>query len=225
MTKNSIISDIVTKDYQTSIVFKSYGIDFCCNGNRSIVDACNESEINLEPLINDLQSSLLKETLDNIDYNTYSITSLISHIVEKHHSYLKRTAPTLTEFLAKVSKVHGPTEPHLIQMFEIYSTIIDDLMPHLIEEENDFFPLLIQYEKNKTANLEKLVSEKIDELLLDHLKLGKNIFKLRDLSDNYSLPDHACNTYKATFKLLIEMESDLFKHIHLENNILIKKVI
>ena len=30
------IGEIVAEDYRTAAVFESYGIDFCCNGNRSI---------------------------------------------------------------------------------------------------------------------------------------------------------------------------------------------
>ncbi|MEQ8574443.1 MAG: hemerythrin domain-containing protein, partial [Fulvivirga sp.] len=43
--------------------------------------------------------------------------------------------------------------------------------------------------------------------------------------NNYRLFEDACTTYRAFYRLLEEFESDLFKHIHLENNILFPKAI
>ena len=37
---------------------------------------------------------------------------------------------------------------------------------------------------------------------------------------DYALPEEACTSYKALFARLIEIEADLHRHIHLENNIL-----
>ena len=45
-------------------------------------------------------------------------------------------------------------------------------------------------------------------------------FNIRLLSDNYALPEDACASYGLLYKMLEEFESDMFTHIHLENNIL-----
>lgn len=42
---------------------------------------------------------------------------------------------------------------------------------------------------------------------------------MRAVTGNYTLPADACNTYRALFDGLQELEADLH-HIHLENNIL-----
>ena len=33
--ENQIIGELVAQDYRTAAVFKSFGIDFCCKGNRT----------------------------------------------------------------------------------------------------------------------------------------------------------------------------------------------
>ena len=45
ITKESIIGDLVAHDYRTASVFKKNKIDFCCNGNRSIEEACDKKNI------------------------------------------------------------------------------------------------------------------------------------------------------------------------------------
>jgi regulator of cell morphogenesis and NO signaling len=59
----------------------------------------------------------------------------------------------------------------------------------------------------------------------EHSTEGERFRKIVELSNNYTPPKDACNTYKITFALLKEFEEDLHLHIHLENNILFPKAI
>ena len=43
---------------------------------------------------------------------------------------------------------------------------------------------------------------------------------MREVTGNYRLPNDACQTFKALYEALENLESDLHEHIHLENNIL-----
>ena len=42
---------------------------------------------------------------------------------------------------------------------------------------------------------------------------------LRHATGDYALPDDACLSFRALYERLIELELDLHKHIHLENNV------
>jgi regulator of cell morphogenesis and NO signaling len=59
----------------------------------------------------------------------------------------------------------------------------------------------------------------------DHMDEGKRLKWIAALTNNYTPPSDACNTYDITFKLLQEYERDMHMHIHLENNILFAKSI
>jgi len=43
---------------------------------------------------------------------------------------------------------------------------------------------------------------------------------IRVASDDFALPDWACNSYRTLFSELQQMESDVFTHVHLENHVL-----
>ncbi|KAA0243942.1 MAG: hypothetical protein EDM72_08905 [Chlorobiota bacterium] len=57
----------------------------------------------------------------------------------------------------------------------------------------------------------------------EHTNAGDGLQKIRELSNNFTHPEDACNTFKALYSELKEFEEDLHKHIHLENNILFPK--
>ena len=54
INQNNIIGDLVAQDYRAASVFKKYGIDFCCQGNKTIHDACEKKNIDSRVVLNDL---------------------------------------------------------------------------------------------------------------------------------------------------------------------------
>ena len=57
----------------------------------------------------------------------------------------------------------------------------------------------------------------------EHDDAGLALGQLRELTDGYTPPDWACNTFRALLDALQELELDLHQHIHKENNILFPK--
>ena len=45
------------------------------------------------------------------------------------------------------------------------------------------------------------------------------------LTDDYTVPDWACNTYRAMIEALVSFEKDLHQHIHKENNVLFPRAL
>lgn len=60
----------------------------------------------------------------------------------------------------------------------------------------------------------------IDCMMHEHDDAGAALARLRELTHGFTPPDEACNTYRALFGGLAELEEDLHRHIHLENSVL-----
>jgi regulator of cell morphogenesis and NO signaling len=58
----------------------------------------------------------------------------------------------------------------------------------------------------------------------EHVTAGDLVREIRALSDNYTVPEFACPTFRITYRKLQEFDNDLMKHIHLENNILFQRM-
>ncbi|MDX5436886.1 MAG: hemerythrin domain-containing protein, partial [Pontibacter sp.] len=69
------------------------------------------------------------------------------------------------------------------------------------------------------------IQNPINMMEMEHEHAGNELEKIRELTNNYTLPADACATYTVAFKKLKEFEDDLFRHIHLENNILFPKAL
>ncbi|CAI8872526.1 MULTISPECIES: iron-sulfur cluster repair di-iron protein [Bacillus] len=227
-TENSVIGDIVTQFPKASDLFKSYRIDFCCGGNRPIIDAINERSLSAEEILTKL-NTLYHETKQlnesEFDWKTASYSELIDYIVNKHHRYLNEELPLLSPYVTKVLRVHGAGQPHLAQIHKLFHELKTELEQHLIKEETEDFPLILAFEQNPTDENYMKLRKVVDELENEHNHAGDIIKELRKVTNDFTPPVGACGTYRLVYQRLEALESDLFEHIHLENNVLFPRAI
>ena len=88
-TKKSIIGEIVATDYRTAAVFGTFGIDFCCKGNKSIGDVCEAKNIDSNVLIERLNAVINLPENKAVDYQAWHIDLLADYIEKNHHRYVQ----------------------------------------------------------------------------------------------------------------------------------------
>jgi len=158
------------------------------------------------------------------DWVEAPLNELVDHILNVHHAYLHENLPKISELITKILRVHGNNHPELFKVHKLFNTIKTELESHLIKEETIQYPAIREYEKTKAEpDLDKAINI-IRELEEEHTGAGDILKELRKVTDDYAVPDDGCPTFKLTYDKLQEMESDLFQHIHLENNILFPRL-
>ncbi|PEA52949.1 iron-sulfur cluster repair di-iron protein [Bacillus pseudomycoides] len=227
-TETSVIGDIVTKFPKASDLFKSYRIDFCCGGNRPLIDAIHERNLSVEEVITNLntlyhETKVLNES--KIDWTIASYSELIDYIVNKHHRYLNEELPQLSPYVTKVFRVHGAKQPHLAKIHKLFYELKTELEQHIIKEETEDFPLILAFEQNPTDENYTRLSKVVGQLESEHSHAGDIMKELRNITNDFTPPEGACGTYRLVYQRLAALESDLFQHIHLENNILFPRAI
>lgn len=228
-TIEKTIGQLVADDYRSATVFKKYGIDFCCNGNRGITEACQHKNIDAEELRQALEMALAKTTTETTDYKSWPLDLLTDYIEKKHHRYVEQQIPVLKEYLNKINKVHGAKHPELQLIHDLFCESSGELASHMKKEELILFPYIRKMvnAKNGSEILSEprfgTVKNPIQTMMSDHDNEGERFRQIETLSGNYTPPKNACNTYNVTFALLKEFQDDLHTHIHLENNILFPK--
>lgn len=67
------------------------------------------------------------------------------------------------------------------------------------------------------------VNNPIRVMVAEHDDAGEALARMRTLTDDYTPPPDACNTFGALFDSLHQLERDMHQHVHTENNILFPK--
>ena len=225
------IGEFVAEDFRTAAIFSNYGIDFCCNGNRTIEEVCKKNGIDTNDLLNKLDVVLNLNADQSIDYKSWPLDLLAEYIEKKHHRYVEEKIPVLRQFLDKLCRVHGGRHPELFKINELFTASAGELASHMKKEELILFPFV---KKMVSATLNQnaieapqfgTVENPIAMMMQEHDNEGERFRQIAELTNNYNPPADACNTYQVTFAMLDEFEKDLHLHIHLENNILFPKAI
>lgn len=230
ITKNSKIGNVVAEDYRAASVFKKHGIDFCCGGGRSIHDACERKGVDPEAVLQELKAAGEDEKAAASEYNRWDIAFLSDYIVNKYHLYVREKLPELMAYAEKVAKVHGDWRPETRKIARLFGELQQELMSHMAKEEQVLFPyvkLLSRAQKGGDKPLPPFgtVENPIHTMELEHDFAGETMRQIRELSDDYTPPEGACNTYRVLYAMLREFEENLHEHVHLENNILFPKAI
>lgn len=220
------IGQIVAEDYRIASALKAYDIDFCCNGNRTLGAACQD--MNIDPLIviNSIQEVTSEHRNEHFNFKLWPPELIADYIEKIHHTYVKEQIPTILQLLEKLQKVHGTKHPELLEIYNQFEASSHDLLAHMTKEENILFPYarLASSGEIKNAPAFGSIQNPITVMMHEHDNEGERFRTIRKLTNDYTCPPDGCTTYKVAFAMLEEFESDLHKHIHLENNILFPKL-
>lgn len=227
--EKTTIGDFVAHDFRTAAIFTKYGIDYCCKGQRTIDEVCTKKNINEAQLLNELNAVLATKNDSEIDFNSWTLDLLIDYIEKTHHRFVEEKTPVIIQLLDKLCNVHGSNHPELFEITELFKASAGELAPHMKKEELVLFPFI-----NRMINATKshgsigkphfgTVKNPIAAMMAEHDNEGERFRSIALLTNNYTLPEDACETYRVTFAMLEEFEKDLHKHIHLESNILFPK--
>ena len=231
ISSNHIIGELVAQDYRTAGIFKKYEIDFCCNGNKSIEEACGKKHIEPLQILDELNAVVQKRENQSIDYQAWPIDLLADYIEKKHHRYVVAKIKEIKPYLEKIRQVHGANHPELLEIEQLFSDSVQALTMHMQKEELVLFPYIRKMTESDEKEIFRLqshfgtVGNPIMMMEDEHSAEGDRFRRIATLTNNYTAPPDACNTYRVAFALLQEFEEDLHLHIHLENNILFPKAI
>ena len=220
------VGDLVAKDYRAAGVFKQYGIDFCCGGKKTVAEVCNQKGVPLAELEDKLVRLEERPSGQRLQFNEWALPFLIDYIINIHHTYVQEKLPQLLEYSRKVARVHGHAYPETVTIAGKLELLAEELFAHLRKEELILFPYVKEMWKAKEAG-ETVAAppfhsaqNPIRVMEHEHESAGSTMAEIRQLSNGFTPPEGACNTYRVLYALLQEFEEDLHQHVHLENNIL-----
>src|ERR1043166_4387160 len=219
MTHANTIGELAVAMPEAIPVLERLGIDYCCHGEQRVQSACSAAGITADELLQLIGTA--EKAPEGRTWETEAIGGLIHYIVDTHHTYTRQALQTLQKLAEKVRNAHGANHPELLVVERLVAELAAELVPHMLKEEQVLFPFVEKLEHGDApVPFFGTVQNPIRMMMLEHETAGEKLIELRSLTMDYALPEDACPSYKALFARLIELEADLHRHIHLENNIL-----
>jgi regulator of cell morphogenesis and NO signaling len=230
---NSTVGEWAREFPGATQVFESIGIDYCCGGGESVAAACEAAGLNFPEVLASLTEAARATdgAGDGVDWQAAPLTELIDYILTKHHVFTRNELVRLDKLIEKVCGVHGGRHPELLQLRTLFTALQQDLLPHMFKEEQMLFPYIIRMEAARVHEqplpmaMFGTVRNPVAMMMAEHEQAGDLLKSIRTTTVDFTLPPDACVSYKTLYQALQELEADLHRHIHLENNILFPRAV
>lgn len=227
ITPETTVGELVRAVPARSRIFENLGVDYCCGGKKPLAEVCRAK--NLDPATVIAMLNALDSAADAPSANpdAMGLAELCDHIERAHHDYLREELPRLDFMTRKVAAVHGDHEARLIEVRRVFESFNAAMTAHTDEEEAVVFPKIRQLEaaNGDKAGIVAELKATFEKLESEHDSAGGALERFKELTDSYTPPDWACNTFRAMYDALAKLERNMHQHVHKENNILFVKAL
>jgi regulator of cell morphogenesis and NO signaling len=225
VTIETTVGELVRSAPVRARIWEKLGIDFCCGGKKPLAEVCRARNLDASTVL------AMLDALDNtpdaglVDADAMSLAALCDHIEAVHHGYLREELPRLEFMTRKVAAVHGDHEPRLLQVRETFQAFAPEMIGHMHDEETAIFPRIRNLNTIATTDERTALHESIGDLEREHEEAGAALARFRELTDGYTPPEWACNTFRALYDSLARLEENMHQHVHKENNVLFPRAL
>jgi regulator of cell morphogenesis and NO signaling len=186
--------------------------------------ACEEQGEPFPEIVEAIEASARGPQSDGRDWTSEPLEALIDHIIGTYHQPLRDELPRLVSMADKVSRVHSPKAPHLARMAAIVAELSADLQLHMRKEELVLFPAIRRLEA-RFAPPDLRLEGATNTMEHEHDNAGALLSELRVITDDHVAPEWACETLRALYHGLSDLEAAMRVHVHLENNLLFPRAL
>jgi regulator of cell morphogenesis and NO signaling len=233
VTTERTVRELALGNPAATRVFEKLGIDYCCGGNQSLEQACRTANLPIDQVLDALEAAeaASQPAGKDRDWQREPLADLVAHITSTHHKYTRAEIARLAPLFDKVCSVHGENHPELQSMKARFRGLASELTMHMMKEEMMLFPYIVRMEEAVIQKEPILpppfgsVQNPVSMMMHEHDSAGEALRDLRQASNGYAAPTDACVSYQTLYRALVELETDLHQHIHLENNILFPRAI
>lgn len=228
LNAQTTVGELVKERPARSRILDQIKIDYCCGGKIPLAEACAKKGLDPDEVLSQIRKADIEaDDASLVDAGAMGLAELVDHIEQTHHAYLREELPRLEFMTSKVASVHGKAEPRLRDLRKTFLAFREELDNHMIKEEQVLFPMIRQIEKadgplqfhcGSLANPIRMMEH-------EHDNAGSALARFRELTDDYTPPDWACNTFRAMYDALAALEPNMHQHVHKENNVLFPKAL
>ena len=145
------------------------------------------------------------------------LSELISHILQTHHVFTRESLNRIQGIINSPAMQGQVVSADIRQCIE---ALEEDLLPHLMKEEQILFPYIVKLEGNPRQNYAPdfgSIANPIRVMGNEHKSVIKLLVRLRELTSDYQIVTEDQSGLSPLFSILGELDRDLVTHIQLES--------
>jgi regulator of cell morphogenesis and NO signaling len=215
MEMTTTLAELAAAGPAAARVLQRHRLDFCCGGRRSLQEACAERGLDPQELLAEIAS---RPAAVDVRPESLAPAALVDFIIARFHEPLREELGRLEQLAQKVERVHRDKASCPVGLAAHVGEMRFSLFDHMAKEEQILFPMI-------RAGIGARAHMPIKMMMAEHEDHAENLRRTRALTADLVAPADACGTWRALYDGLRELELDLMRHVHLENNVLFPAVL
>lgn len=211
------LGQLATAHPAATRIFLRHQLDFCCAGDRRLVDVCRDAGLDAAAIIAEIDAETATGSPPRWD--TRPLPEVIHFVLTCYHEPLRKDLPALIDAATRVERVHADKSSCPRGLASLLEDLDGELRQHMAKEEQVLFPAILSGRGGVMVHMPVRV------MMQEHDDHGASLHRLRELTGGYVPPPEACTTWRALYAGLKKLESELMEHIHLENNVLFPRAL
>lgn len=218
LDKSNSLAEWVLENNNSKYVFAKFGLDFCCSGGRSLEGACQEAQLNVQNVIDQIAKFHSPNNQENTNFKQLNLADLVDFILNRFHEKHREDLKVLIPLAQKVESVHSDHPLCPKGLSDFLQNLSVELENHMQKEEQILFPMI----KNGQG---QMMGGPVNVMMHEHVEHGENLKILNKLAHHFVLPEDACGSWNFLYKVLQHLDLDIREHISIENYLLFPKAL
>ncbi|MGB9695743.1 MAG: DUF542 domain-containing protein [Ignavibacteria bacterium] len=212
---NYTLQEILTKKPNATVVFDRYFINYCCDENLTLAEACKNADIDPAVVIKEIEK--IQHKPFEKKYN--NIHGLVSDILINHHKYLDQNFAKITQLFE--SDLFNSGE--LKNVKNVFYELREVLEHHIQKEEKVLFPYIIKLVGMNKGNTKfeyspfGSVKTVISVMNSDHKIVCNAIKLLLQTTKHFKIFSTSNGLLQQVYVSLRDLYLNLQRHMYLEN--------
>jgi regulator of cell morphogenesis and NO signaling len=164
------------------------------------------------------------ECQERADWSKTPLPVLVEHILDVHHTRLRRQMAQMTELWGEVMAMDAWPDPRIGRLQAVYRAFEAKLVFHLSKEERMVFPTIRRLASAGGADSQS-IKELIDLLAGEHGHGKELMATMREMTGRFEAVADASASYRARMECLRGMEAGLGPHEQIEGEMLYRRVL
>lgn len=213
-TAHRTLGEVAAASTTAIEAFDRLGLDYCCDGDRTLEDAAERAGLGVDLLINRIGAG----NEDPAAGANMTTQALIDHITRKYHERHRQDLPGLVKLARRVETVHqfDADTPHGLS--EVLERLRARLVADMAEEESTLFPTIRNGDRTVTR-------EMVHSLQAVRRRYSDDIHAIEEIANGFDLPPGACQSWQRLYFGTARLVDELRYHIHLEHNVLFPRLL
>lgn len=208
------LSELAQAHPAAARALRRLGLDVQGAPGTTLAQACEEGGHSVSDALRLLEEAVPEWTPRAIpEWEQAPLEEVVDHLLERHHAYTRSEVARLEPLLEQCLHAGPPASLPLEKVHAHFRTFREDIQAHLDLEERTLFPALLQGAGDRAGAWDRQVHA-------EHAAVEELFQNIGTLLSHYEVPEGSDTPLRSLILGLRDLEEDLHRHIHLENEVL-----